>query len=73
MKNISSKKYILKKTTADGKNIMYFKSRIDKGMFHYVFSSNEAAKLTKEEINKLISETKYKERYEILEVNENGK
>lgn len=72
MKNTLSKKYILKRIAADGESVMYFKSRIDKAMFHYVFNKDEAIKLTKEEVKKLVSEVKHKEKFKIMEV-KNGK
>jgi hypothetical protein len=72
MKNIINKKYILKRIAADGESTMYFRSRLDKGMFHYVFRIEEATRLTKKEATKLLNEIKHKERFEIMEV-KNGK
>ena len=74
MKNIlkKNKNYVLKKISLDEKYILYFKSRLDKGCFHYVFRLEEATRLTKQEATKLLNEIKHKEKFEIMEV-KNGK
>lgn len=72
MNTLEEKNRIIRRISPDGKTNMYYRSRYEKGAFHYVFSKEEATRLTKQEAKKLINETKHKEKYKILEV-KNGK
>lgn len=49
---------------------VYFRSRWEKGTFHYVVNRDEATVLTKEKANKLLNELKHSENYEIIEKKE---
>lgn len=49
------------------KSGMYFRTRLEKGWFHYVLRQDEATVLNKKEANKLLKELKYPENYEIIE------
>lgn len=62
------KKVIIRRIAPDEKTIMYFKTRLAKGILHYVFTKAEATRLTRAEARKIISEMKHQEKYRIVEV-----
>ena len=62
------KKVVIKRIASDNETPMYYKTKLSKGLLHYVFRKEEATRISFIEAKKIISEMKYKERFEIVEV-----
>lgn len=60
------KNYVVRRKIDD--QYMYYRSRMSKGYFHYVIDLADAMRLNLKDAKKLISEAKYPEKFEVVEV-----